>query len=141
MPRERDRESGGAGRPAVRSFRDDDWEDLVATVRDLPAFARDEGFDRAIAFGMTELRTILAQLNLSRPASKEEAFARSWVRVFLTRGSVRLLCEPDMSGFNHATDFLIVVAHEYFEPSVRAVFERSAPSESQPYRPTIPREE
>lgn len=137
MPRERDVE-GGAGRPAIRSFRDVDWEDFVAAVRYLPTAARTHGVEWAIAEGRTELRSLLYTLGIGDVESQEGASAKAAVVVFLGGGSLRLMCDDDAAGFNQATDFITVVAHECFGPSVRSVFRRSAPTEERAYQPSIP---
>lgn len=137
MPRDRDRGAGGAGRPALRSFRDDDFEDFVSMVRDMPRMAHDDGIDIAIGFGQTELASMLSILGVGRFATKESAEARALIGVYFKVGSLRLLCDDDIAGFNHQTDLIAVVRHELFDVSARAVFERSAPTEERPYVPIV----
>lgn len=129
--------SGASGKQGLAIFRDGDWEDFVAAVRYLPVIAREHGAEVAIAWGQTELASLLALLGPSRPATKHAALARAAVATFLDEGVLRLLCDPDRAGFNCATAFLSVVRHEYFEPSIPAVFERTLERDS-PYVPKLP---
>jgi hypothetical protein len=132
--------SGASGKQGLAIFRDTDWEDFVATVRYLPRIAREHGTEQAIAFGQTELGSLLALLGPSRPSTKHAALARAAVATFLDEGVLRLMADGDRAGFNLGTAFLAVVRHEYFEPSIPAVFERTIERDA-PYRPTLPARE
>lgn len=137
MPRGDEPTSGASGRSALAIFRDEDWEDIVTVVRGLPELARTEGLDRAMAFARTELRSSVSLLDLVPPLNPVDRAAREAMGVFFEPGCVRLLCDPDRAGFEAQTALLEVLHHELFRPSVRAVFERSAPSDRTPYQPIV----
>lgn len=130
--------TGASGRHGLAVFRDDDWEDFVAAVHDLPRMARDEGTTMAIAWGRTELPSLLSLFDLSVPNGPTAVAARAAVATFFQTGVLRLMCDGDRAGFLCRVDFLAVVHHELFGPSVRAVFERSAANDARPYLPLIP---
>lgn len=129
--------TAAAGRHALAVHRDEDWEDFVSSVRYLPILAEEQGAEIAIAWAKTELRSLLALLGLGKPATVEAAQARAAVAGFFDEGPLRLLCASDRAGRRMQTAFIEVVAHEYFEPSVRAVFERSQPSADLGYAPIV----
>lgn len=136
---ERETQSGAAGKVGLATFRDIDFEDFVAAVRYLPQLAKEEGTEVAIAWGRTELRSLLALLGPSRPASPTSAAYRASVGSFFDEGVLRLMADPDRAGRACQTTFIAIVAREYFEPSVPAVFERTLEREGR-YVPQIPRE-
>lgn len=129
--------SGAAGRQALATFRDDDWESFVAAVRYLPQMARDEGMDVAIAFAQTELRSMVSLMGVAHPPTKEARAARASVAAFFEEGVVRLLCDGDAASVRAQTAFITVVHREFFETGVRAVFEQSSATEVRPYVPLI----
>lgn len=138
MPaRSRGEESGASGRRALAVLRDTDWEDIVATVHFLPTLADEKGSEVALAFARTELRSLMGLLGLARPETREAAAARSAVGSFFEDGSLRLLIEDGRAGFRYRVAFLSVLQRELFETAVRAVFERSAPSDRAPYVPQV----
>lgn len=139
MPRSREAPgSGAAGRAALATLRDEDFEDLNALVRWLPTMAQTEGRDAAIAFWRTEGRSLVALFRLAKGGHRDDLWAQEGVSVFFCVGVARLLCDPDAAGFNCATAVIEAVEKFLYEPSVRAVFERSAPSEERAYVPNVP---
>jgi hypothetical protein len=139
MPRGREElTSGASGRAALAVFRDEDFEDFIALVRWLPTFARTEGYAAAIGLWRTEGRSLVALFRLKRPENADEWALSEGVSSFFSGGVSRLLCDPDEAGFNAQTAIIESVERFLFEPSVRAVFERSAPSEVKPYVPHLP---
>lgn len=139
MPRDRaNGSSSGSGRPALASFRDDDYEDFVSVVRYLPTLVEDEGLEIAIGFVQTELPSLVDLLGVARPDTPEDRAARAAIGIFYQRGPARLLCDATIAGFRFQTDFIHAVEHELYASGVRAVFERSAPTEEKPYAPNVP---
>lgn len=127
--------SGAAGRVALATFRDDDYQDVVDMVRDLRRMANEEGLAVAVAFVKTELRSAVALLGLGPETEDGRALSS-----FYDDGEAMLLCDPTIAGFNFGTAFLVCVQAFKFERGVRAVFERSAPSEGRAYVPNVPAE-
>lgn len=138
MARDADTGSGASGRNALAIFRDDDWDSFVAAVMDLPTIARDRGVDVAIALMRIEIASLLDLLDLVDARGTTQLMAKEAVGLFLETGSLRLMADGDRAGFQYRVAFLGVVRREIFRPSVRAVFERSAPSATNPYVPQIP---
>lgn len=138
MARDSDGGSGASGRAALATLRDDDWEAFVAAVMDLPNMAATHGTDVAIAWARTEMASLLDLLDLTEAKGPIQLLAKEAVGLFMETGSLRLMCDADRAGFQYRVAFLAVVRHEIFRPSVRVVFERSAPSAASPYVPQIP---
>jgi hypothetical protein len=133
-----DEGSGASGREALATYRDDDWEDVVRAVHNLPKIAQERGMAVAIAWGRHELRSLVGLLGVGKPATKEAAAARAATAVFFEPASLRLACDGDTASFNWRVQMLDSFYREYFEQGVVAVFERSSPTESRPYLPQIP---
>ncbi len=139
MPRGRDEPTTGAsGRAALATFRDEDFEDFVALVRWLPTCAKTYGRAEAMALWRTEGRSLVALFRLFKPADAWEYFVRENVGTFFSDPVTRLLTDGDDASFRCGTAVIECVERYLFEPSVRAVFERSAPSEGKTYVPNVP---
>jgi hypothetical protein len=138
VPRRNDVSSGAAGREAVAIHRDVDFTDVIAIVEYLPTLATEKGTAYAIRYARRELRSKLALLKLADPTTKEDAKAQADVAFYFNRGVLRLLVEPSDAGDNQRDEFLDVVQREFFEPSVRAVFKKTAASSEEKYVPLIP---
>jgi hypothetical protein len=135
MPRDPSR--GSLVGPESVSDYFDAWEDIVAATADLPRQSRDDGLESAIVFARNELRPAIATLGVSRPASREEAVCRKAIGLWFERGLLELLCEDSLEGERERSTFLAVVANEYFETGVRAVFERVPVRPERPYEPQV----
>lgn len=130
-----DAKSAASGRPAMAMTRDVDWEDIVRAVNSLPAMAEEHGIEVAVAWGMTELRSLLDLLNLTVPRTPEEAKTAQRVHMILTEGFLRVMCRTDMAGFRMRRDFLTAVAHHYLGPTLLTVFNRTTADTRSPYIP------
>jgi hypothetical protein len=139
MPRGREEPTSGAsGRWALATFRDDDFEDFIAAVRWLPTLAAERGRSTAVAFYQTEVRSLVALFRLSKPEGKDEIWLREAVASVFSTAVANLLCDRDEAGFACGTAVIQVVERWLFEPSVRVVFERSAPTQERPYVANVP---
>lgn len=127
--------SAAAGRPALALSRDTDWEDVMRGVSSLPEMARAEGIETAIAWAMTELRSLMDLLYLAEPKTPEDAKAAHRVHAVLSEGFVRVLCRDDRAGFLMRRDFLAAIERQLFSPTVREVFRRTTADTRSPYIP------
>lgn len=127
--------SAASGRPAMALTRDSDWEDLVRAVNSLPKMAESEGIDTAIAWGMTELRSILDLLGLGEPRTAEDAKAAHRLHIALTEGFLRVMARSDRAGFLLRRDFLAAAERQHLAPTLRAVFNRTTADTRSPYVP------
>lgn len=126
-----------SGRPALGLLRENDWEDVVRAVNSLPSMAETQGMDVAVAWGMTELRSVIDLLHLADPRTPEEAKAAPRIHILLTEGFLRVMARPDRAGFNLRRDFLAAVERELLSPTMRTVFTRTTSDTRQPYIPTL----
>lgn len=131
---------GGAGRPALLSYLDDDFQAIVDAVNYLPEQRRLEGADFAIDFLKVEVRALVSELAVARLDKQTALQARSGLAVFYRRGPARLLTDPDVAGDRFRTLFLEVIEREVFEAGVQAVFERSVATQERAYVPNVPRD-
>lgn len=127
--------SGASGRPALGILRDVDWEDVVRAVNSLPTMAEERGVDVAVAWGMTELRSVLDLLHLHDPKTPEDAKATHRVHIALSEGFLRVMVRSDRAGFLLRRDFLASVERQFFSPTARAVFARTTADTRSPYIP------
>lgn len=139
MPnRERDEETGAIGRPALRAFRDDDWESFVAAVTGLPEFRAEHGRARALLMAQVELPSLVAILSVGEPRGPTAWKARAAIRLFWTRPVAVLLTENSPAGEVVRLSLLQTVAAECFGPSAASVFYLSPPKTERPYLPSMP---
>ena len=139
MPRGRDDlTSGAAGRAALATFRDEDFEDFIAIVRWLPDLARTSGRRTAVAFWRTEGQSLVSLFRLAKADGADDLFFREATSSFFSVGVANVLVDPDEAGFNCQTAVIECVERYLFESSVRAVFERSAATSEKGYVPNVP---
>jgi hypothetical protein len=132
-------ETSASGRPALAETRDVDWERLVRHTHSLP-FKRDQwGTERAVAWGRTQLRSLLALLGLDEdaPTTPERRQAIRGVRLYLTEGPLEVMMRRDYIGLRVRTDFLESAEALFLEPTLRAVFRRTPAPSQRPYEPKM----
>lgn len=124
-----------AGRPALGLLRENDWEDVMRAVHSLPVMAETKGIEVAVAWGMTELRSLLDLLYLADPKTPEDAKASHRVHIALTEGFLRVMVRSDRAGYLMRRDFLAAVERQFFSPTARTVFNRTTADTRSPYIP------
>lgn len=117
--------------------RDVDWEDVVRAVNSLPTMAEEQGLDVAVAWGATELRSVLDLLHLGDPKTPEDAKAAHRVHIALTEGFLRVMARDDRAGFKMRADFLAAVERQFLAPTLRTVFNRTTADTRQGYTPLL----
>ena len=129
--------SAASGRPALAMLRDQDFEDAVRAVHSLPKMAAESGIDVAVAWGMTELRSLIDLLHLGDPKTPEDAKAAHRIHIALTEGFLRVACREDRAGFLFRRDLIAAIERQLLAPTMRAVFNRTTADTRSPYIPLI----
>lgn len=132
-------DSAASGRPALAATRDDDWEALVQATHSLPKKVKEWGLPTTLSWARTELKSLVGLVGLAagRPRTADLAEAERNVRLYLTDGVLLVMVRNDDAGLSMRTEFLEAVEGVLLEPTLQAVFERSAPFMERPYKPTI----
>lgn len=140
MPPKRPRPtmSAASGRSSLALTREGDWEDVVRAVHSLPDNAREWGMDKAVAWGRTQLRSLVDLVALSEPRTKEEAKAIRRVHMYLTVGILRSMSRDTPASLAIRTEFLEAIENVLLAPTYKLVFSRSgADSGEEPYEPIL----
>lgn len=130
-----DPSSAASGRPALALTRDVDFEDVVRAVNSLPTMADEQGIEMAVAWGMTELSSVIDLLYLADARTADAAKASHRVHIPLTEGFLRVMARDDRAGFLMRRDFLQAIERNLLSPTMRAVFARSVADTRTPYVP------